>query len=269
MMKQMSIGTYYLVSTYLHELDARVKVLATTIVMTLLFFLSSFWSFLLIFCCIVGLFIHARLPLLLNGIKSMRLFLVFTVILSMFLVPGESILFEWHGIYMTLEGLNVGLILVTRIILMLFTTTILMMTTTSIELTNAMAFLFSPLQKLRLPVAEAALMINLALRFVPTLMEEKDRIVNAQKARGVNFEEGSISDKAKNLIPVIIPLILSAFKRADDLALAMEARCFKIGRTRTSYRLMKMTAKDYVGLLIMLAFFIAILAFEYLVWHIL
>jgi len=266
----MSIGMYYLVVTYLHELDARVKVLTTTIVMTLLFFLSSVWSFVLIFCCLIGVMIHARLPLkLFHGIRSLRLFLVFTMLLSMFLVPGEHILFEWQDIYVTLEGVAVGLILVIRIILMLFTTTILMMTTTSTELTSALAFWFSPLQKLRLPVAEGALMINLALRFVPTIMEEKDRIINAQKARGVSFEESSILKKVKSLIPVIVPLIISSFKRADDLALAMEARCFKIGRKRTSYRMMKMMPKDYLGLVIAAIFFIVILAFELFIQHIL
>lgn len=268
-MKQMSIGMYYLVDTYLHQLDARVKVSATAIVMTLLFFLSNFWSFLLIFCSLLGVMIYARLPFrLFQGFRSLRFFLILTLLLSMFLVPGERILFEWRAIYATLEGVNVGLILVIRIILMLFTTTILTMTTTSIELTNALAYLFSPLQKLRLPVAESALMINLALRFVPTIMEEKDRIVDAQKARGVNFEATGISQKAKNLVPVIVPLILSSFKRADDLALAMEARCFKIERKRTSYRMMRMTRRDYITLLIMMLFFMAILAFEHKLMHI-
>ena len=262
-MKQMSIGMYYPVATYLHQLDGRVKVITMMMVMTVLFFSSNFWIYGLIFSCLLGLIVHARLPLKgFNGIASLRFIFVLTFFLSVFLVPGERILFEWHWIYGTVEGLRIGLVLVIRIILMLFTTTILTMTTTPFQLTSALAFLLSPLQKMGLPVAEGTLMVNLALRFVPTLMEEKDRIINAQKARGANFEEGGILKKAKSIIPVLIPLIISSFKRADDLALAMEARCFKIGKSRTNYRRLKMTHKDYKILLVILLLMLMMMALE-------
>jgi len=143
------------------------------------------------------------------------------------------------------------------------------MTTTAFSLTSTLEFLFSPLKKLRLPVAEGALMINLALRFIPTLIEEKDRIMNSQKARGASFEVDGILQKARSIIPVLIPLIISSFKRADDLALAMEARCFKIRGVRTNYRAMQMRREDYLALLVMVIFFVSILAFELGLKHIL
>jgi len=262
-MRQMNIGTYYPIASYIHKLDARVKVIAVVMVIVLLFFSSSFWSYGLIACFLLGLFLSARLPLrLLNGIRAMRFILILTFLFSVFWAQGDRVLFEWRWIYATAEGVHAGIVLIVRVVLMLLVTTILTLTTTPFSLTNALEFLLSPLQKLRLPVSEGALMINLALRFVPTIIDEKDRIINSQKARGASFEADGIFKKAVSMIPVLIPLIISSFKRADDLALAIEARCFKIGAPRSSYRIMQMTSKDYKALLIISLFFVSMIAFE-------
>ena len=263
-MKQMHMGMYYPVVTYLHQLDARVKVVAMVMVMILLFFSSHFFSYALIACFVLGLAVSAGLPLrLFGGIRMLRIFLVLMFLLSVFGVPGEMILFEWRGIYATVEGAHAGLILVVRVVLMLGLTTTLTLTTPPFLLTHALEFLLSPLKKGRLPVAEGVLMINLALRFVPTVMDESNRMINAQKARGASFESEGILKRAKGMIPVLIPLILSSFKRADDLAAAMEARCFKIGSKRTSFYDMKMVKKDYVALLCIFLFFVAVIGLDY------
>jgi len=265
-MKQLNIGTYYPVATYLHILDARVKVVATTMVTILLFFTSSFWAYGLLACFLATLILTAKLPLrLLRTLSSLRYILIFTLFFSVFMTPGEQVLFGWSWLYATREGLMAGIILIIRVTLMIFVTTILTLTTPTIELTSAFEFLLSPLQKLRFPVAEGALMINLALRFIPTIMEENQRIMNSQKARGVSFEAEGLMGKVRSIIPVLIPLILSSFKRAEDLALAMEARNFKIGGKRTSYRMMRMTSKDYKILLVMLLFFLCMIGFEIMV----
>jgi len=263
MMKQINIGIYYPITTYIHELDARVKVVATVMITVLLFLTSSFWGYALITCFLLGLIISTHLPLkLLGGIRSLRFVLILTFFLSVFFTPGETVLFEWRWFYATAEGVHDGFVLIIRVVLMLITTTILTLTTTAFMLMSALEFLLLPLKKLRFPIAEGVLMINLALRFIPTITSEKDRIINSQKARGASFEADGLLKKAKNVIPVLLPLIISAFKRADDLALAMEARCLKIGTTRTNYKIMRMTKKDYKALLIMSIFLIIMIVFE-------
>jgi energy-coupling factor transport system permease protein len=264
------MGAYYPSSSYIHELDARVKVVSIILILSLLFFTTSFYGYAILACFLLGLIFSAQLPLMLfNGIASLRFVLILTFLLSIFLTPGETILFHWRWLYVTSEGMQAGIILIVRVVLMILATTILTLTTTPFSLTHALEFLLSPLQKLRFPVAEGVLMINLALRFVPTIIEEKDRIMNSQKARGASFEAEGIFKKAKSIVPVLIPLIISSFKRAEDLAFAMEARCFKIGATRTNYQVMKMTRKDYKALLIMSVFFVSMIAFEILQRHIL
>ena len=269
-MKEINIGSYYSLPTYIHEIDERVKVVASVMVTILLFLMSSLWGHMLVACFLLGLIFSARLPIrLLSGISSLRNVLVLTFLLSVFMTSGEIILFEWRWICVTIEGVHAGIVLIARVVLMLITTMILTSTTTAFALTRAVEFLLSPLKKLRFSIAQGALMINLALRFIPTITSEKDRIINSQKARGASFEADGILKKSKSIIPVIIPLIISAFKRADDLAFAMEARCFKIGEIRTNYQIMQMTKKDYKALLIMSIFFVGMIAFEILQKHIL
>jgi len=262
-MKQMNMGAYYPVATYLHQLDARVKIIATTMVIILLFFASSFWSYGFLASFLTVLILTAKLPFrLLRGMASLRFILIFTLFFSIFMTPGEEILFGVSWFYATGEGLMAGIVLIIRVSLMILVTTILTLTTTPFELTSAFHFLLAPLKKLRLPVAEGALMINLALRFVPTIIEENQRIMNSQKARGVSFEVGGVIQKVKNIISILIPLIISSFKRAEDLAFAMEARNFKIGEVRTNFRVMRMAHRDYIGLLIIGLFFLILLLFE-------
>lgn len=262
-MKQMNMGMYEPMTTYIHELDARVKVIATVLMMTLLFSSSSFLSYTLIACFLLGLTLSARLPLKqLGGLSAWRVILVLTFLLNMFLTPGETIWVTWRWIDVTVEGVQTGLLLVARIVLMVLTTTILTLTTKVLTLTSALAFLASPLKKLRFPVAEGVLIIHLALRFVPTLIEEKDRIISAQKARGASFEAGSILKKAYNMIPILIPLMIASLKRAEDLAHAMEARSYQIGALRTSFHEMKMTKKDYTTLLVIFLFFAGMVGLE-------
>lgn len=262
---KINLGAYYPSATYLHQLDARVKIIAAVMMTVLLFFASNFWTFGLLTCFLVILTLTAKLPLkFLQGLASLRMILILTLFFSIFMTPGEVILFRWAWFYATKEGLMTGIILIIRVALMIFATTVLTLTTTPLQLTSALESMLSPLKKIKLPIAEGALMVSLALRFVPTVLEESQRIVNSQKARGVTFEAGGLIKKIKGIISILIPLILSSFKRADDLSLALEARNFKIRKKRTHYRVMEMKRADYVGLLVMTAFSIAVLAINYL-----
>lgn len=188
-----------------------------------------------------------------------RYFFIIALLIGTFILPGEDVIFSWWQLTGTTEGFIAALAFVLRVFLMILTTTILTLTTTPHELTHAFESLLSPLKKIKVPVSECALMIQLALRFVPTILEEILRITNAQKARGVCFEEKGLFRKMKQLIPIVIPLILLIFKRADLLAQAMDARNYKVGKRRSSFHLTAMNRKTYIQLSFVIIVFISLL----------
>jgi len=263
MMKKMTIGTYYPVPTYLHNLDPRVKVLGTLFLMVLLFLLTSMYLYGVIFFLLLGVILTSKLPLgAFTSILRLSRFLVLVFLVSLFIVPGESILFSLGNVVATVEGALAGILLMGRLVLILTASTILMLTTPPLVLTRGIEKLLFPLKKMGMPVTEGVLMLNLAMRFVPTLLEEKTRIISAQKARGSTVEEGKLIERLKNVVPIMIPLILSALKRADDLALAMDARNFKIGQKRTHFKQLTFTLKDVFIIIGMLFICFAIARFD-------
>jgi energy-coupling factor transport system permease protein len=252
MLKDITIGQYYPGNSFVHQLDPRTKIIGLILYMVAIFLAQEIWDYLYILA-FTGLIIAASgipLKVLLKGIKPLWIIIVFTLLLHFFMTPEGNILWQWKIFKLTDTGVIRGIFMVVRLILLINVTALLTLTTTPIILTDGLEYL---LKACFIPMAhELAMMMTIALRFIPTLIEETEKIMNAQIARGANFENGNILERAKNLIPLLIPLFVSAFRRADDLALAMEARCYRGGQGRTRMRQLKIQAKDLLAMAFML-----------------
>lgn len=263
MLKNVTIGQYIFRDSLIHRLDARVKILATLIVMFGLFLIDTFFGFGCVAIFVFGLIYLARLPYkrVLLGLRPIIFIALFTLILHLFFTPGGNLIFKLGFLTVYETGLYTGLFMVVRILLLILFTSLLTLTTSPIELTDGIEYLLKPFQRIGVPAHELAMMMTIALRFIPTLLEEADKIMKAQKARGADFESGSLFKKAKSLIPLLIPLFVSAFRRADDLALAMEARCYRGGENRTRMNQLKFRTPDFLAfaLIIIFTVFIALL----------
>ena len=262
MIRDMTIGQYFDTKSVIHGLDPRVKITGTFIYVISLFVFKSitgyFFVTLFLFLCIS----LSKIPLkyIMRGMKSIIFILFFTVFFQVFLTSGETILFKWKFITISLEGIKSGIFFGMRLIYLILGTSLMTFTTTANQLTDGLEALLHPLIKLRVPVHEIAMTMSIALRFIPILIEELDIIMDAQKARGADFESGGLVRRTKALIPVLIPLFVSAFRRADELALAMEARCYTGGEGRTKMKPLKYRAGD------IFAYFVAVVYFAGLVF---
>lgn len=245
-MKDITFGSYYRAESVIHRLDARVKILLLIGAMVAIFTAKGTVSLatVAVFSFTCMLMTNVPFRLYLKSMKSLLILVIFTSLLNIFYTPGEIHLFDWWIFHPTFEGLLFSLKMITRITSLIILSSALMYTTTPIALTDAIESLLSPLKLVRFPVHETAMMMTLALRFIPTLLEETDKIMCAQKARGADFESGGIFKRAKALIPVLVPLLVSAFRRAPELATAMECRCYNGGKGRTKMRVMKMGKGD-------------------------
>jgi energy-coupling factor transport system permease protein len=247
-----TLGQYFPGTSVIHRLDPRLKLVLTIAMIALIFFVHTFYGYLSIFVLflLVTLLSGVSIKYVLKGIKPMRFVILLTTIMNVFFLKGETLLFEWAFIHVYKEALIRAAELAIRLILLVLTSTLLTLTTSPKEITDAIERLMKPLRKIKVPVHEIALMMSIALRFIPTLMEETDRIMKAQTARGASFDTGSFLSRAKDMIPVLVPLFVSAFKRAEELALAMEARCYHGGENRTQLKVFKMQGRDYLAILI-------------------
>lgn len=209
----------------------------------------------------VGAMLLSGIPLkmFVKSIKPLLPFLMITALLNLFFVNSGDVLFHWNFIKITSGGLNVSLFMIIRIVLLIMGSSLLTYTTSPIMLTDAIERLLSPLKKLKFPVHELAMMMSIALRFIPTLIEETDRIMSAQKARGAEIDTGSFMTRVKNLVSILIPLFISAFRRADELATAMECRCYNGGAGRTRLRQLKSSVKDYIALAVTIVFYVLVI----------
>ncbi len=252
-MKDVSFGQYFPAQSFVHKLDARVKILAVVAYMVAVFMVQSFqfmgFALCLLFVLVSTAF--AKVPFLrvLKSIKGIMFFIVLSAILQLFFNKGGNVVLEWKFIVFTDKGLlNAGFI-IARITLIVLGASLLTLTTSPVEIADGIESLMFPLKLIKFPVHEFALIMSIALRFIPTLLEETDRIIKAQKARGANFESGNVFKRAKALIPVLIPLLISSFRRADELADAMDARCYSGSKNRTRYKKMQLSWRDLVGTL--------------------
>ena len=266
-MKSIAFGQYYPADSILHKLDPRFKIIITLSYIVCTFLCKNIVSFGILFASALILILIGRIPLklVLSSLKPVLLLIVFTAILNVFWTDGDRLLFEWKFITVYVEGIyNAAFIIVRIFSLIVGTSMLLTYTTTPIALTDAIEDLLSPLKKLHVPVHEFAMMMTIALRFIPTLIEETEKIMTAQKARGADFTSGNLIQRAKALIPILIPLFASAFNRATDLATAMECRCYHGGEGRTRMHVRKIKAYDVFALIVIVLFGATLVAFNIL-----
>ena len=257
MLKDMTLGQFFPGNSVLHRLDARVKIILTILYIVTIFLAKNELCFALLLLSSVLLVALSRLSLrvILKGLKPVLFVLLFTMLLNLFFTKGETLLFKFYFIEMYLEGVVRAVKMMLRVVVLIVGTSVLLTYTTSpIVLTDAIESLLSPLKKIRVPVHDFAMMMTIALRFIPTLVEETDKIINAQKSRGADFDSGGLLSRARALVPVLIPLFVSSFNRADELAVAMECRCYRGDVGRTRYVKMKAHARDAAAFLLFCAF---------------
>jgi len=248
------IGQYVPLDSPIHHLDPRVKILFVGITIVGLFLVEHWLAFLALGVFLLVLTLQAHLPFgyVMRSLRPILFLLLFTLVLHLFFTPGRYLL-EYGPIHISLEGLTKGLFIIVRLCLLIVATALLTLTTSPVELTDGMEYLLSPFKRWGFPAHELAMMMTIAIRFIPTLLEEADRILKAQKARGMDFETGGLIQRARNLIPLLVPLFVNSFKRAEDLAVAMESRCYRGGVGRTRLRVLKMRTGDYAFLFLSLA----------------
>lgn len=255
MIRDITLGQYYNVDSRIHKLDPRTKIIATLLYIIELFIVDNFLGFLLAFFTLIFVIKMSRVPVsfILRGLKPVMIILLFTFLLNVFMTKG-TIIFSFWIFKVTEEGLKTAAFMAIRLILLIMGSSILTFTTKPLSLTDGLESLFRPFKKIGLPAHEIAMMMSIALRFIPTLLEETDKIIKAQEARGADLESGNVIKKAKALIPILVPLFVSSFRIAQDLALAMEARCYHGGIGRTRLHEMKFKKADYVSFILMAIF---------------
>lgn len=257
MIKDITIGQYFPGNSVVHRLDSRVKLLLDILYLVMLFTAQSYTGILIamLFMVICYMLARIKLVMILKSIKPILPLMIVTGLLNMLFIKGEEPLFQWWIISVYPEGVRMALFMLMRVVALIVGMSLLTYTTSPIMLTDAIERLLSPLKKVRFPVHELSMMMTIALRFIPTLVEETDKIMSAQKARGAELDSGGLMKKAKSLIPVLIPLFVSAFKRANELAVAMECRCYRGGDGRTRLKTLKTAPRDYAAVAVMLAVF--------------
>lgn len=251
MLKDITLGQFFPGNTIIHRLDPRAKLILTVLYIAAVFMAKNQWSFIALIISAIALVIISKIPpkTVLKSMKPLIFVLAFTTFFNLFWTEGKILLIHIGFVKVYLEGVFYALMIIIRITALLVGTTILLTYTTSpIMLTDGLEQLLSPLRKVGLPVHEFSMMMTIALRFIPTLIEETDKIISAQKARGADFASGSLAKRAKTLIPILIPLFISAFRRADELATAMECRCYRGDNGRTRMNVLKFSIKDVIWL---------------------
>ena len=249
MLKDITLGQYFPGQSIIHRLDPRTKLIMLVVYIVALFLAESWVSYGLMFLFLVTVIWLSTIPLksILRGMKPLVMILIFTGVLNLFFTQEGEVLFHFWILTMTTGGLSRAVMMMSRILMLITGTFLLTYTTSPIALTDGLESLMKPLKKVGVPVHELSMMMCIALRFIPTLIEETDKIMCAQKARGADFETGSLMDRAKALIPILVPLFISAFRRADELATAMECRCYQGGEGRTKMKLLRYHLEDFLS----------------------
>ena len=249
MLKDITLGQYFPGNSPIHRLDPRTKLLMLVVYIVALFCAVNWISYGVILAFLITVIAVSKIPLksIVSGMKPLVLIVVFTAVLNLFFTTGEEPLVSFWGISIYTEGILRAVFMVARILMLITGTFLLTYTTSPIALTDGLESLLSPLKVIKLPVHELSMMMCIALRFIPTLIEETDKIMSAQKARGADFETGSLLRRVKALVPILVPLFISAFRRADELATAMECRCYQGGEGRTKMKLLRYKRQDFVG----------------------
>ena len=258
MLRDITLGQYYQTESAVHRLDPRVKLIATIVFIISLFLVDNFWGYLT-----AGLFLvfsirlsHVPFKFMVKGMKAILFLLIFTVIFNLFLTPGQPLVSIWR-LTITREGLETAVKMAVRLSFLIIGSSVMTLTTTPNNLTDGMESLMKPMRRLHVPVHEIAMMMSIALRFIPILLEETDKIMKAQMARGADFDSGNLIQKAKSLVPLLVPLFISAFRRASDLAMAMEARCYRGGEGRTKMKPLIYKRRDAIAFAVLFVYLAA------------
>lgn len=248
MLRDITIGQYYQTDSLLHRMDCRVKLVGTLVFIISLFVVDNFWGY-LVAALFLGLCIRlSKVPFkfMIKGMKSILFLMLFAMVFNLFLTPGTPVVSFWK-LTITAEGIDMALKMAIRLVMLIIGSSLMTLTTTPNHLTDGLESLLNPLKKCKVPVHEVSMMMSIALRFIPILLEETDKIMKAQIARGADFESGNLIQKAKAMVPLLVPLFIAAFRRANDLAMAMEARCYRGGEGRTKMKPLIYHKRDYLA----------------------
>ena len=248
MLKDITLGQYFPGNTVIHKLDPRCKILIMLAYIVITFCISNFYGYIALALFVAVSVFLSKIPFkfVIKGLKPILIFIVITALFNLFLTSGK-VVWQWGFLKITEEGINFAVFMVLRLVFLVLGTSLLTLTTSPISLTDGMEHLLKPFSKIGLPAHELSMMMSIALRFIPVLMEETDKIMKAQAARGADFESGNLIERAKAMVPILIPLFVSAFRRADELATAMECRCYSGGENRTSLYELKTKGRDYLA----------------------
>ena len=259
MIRDITIGQYYPADSILHRLDPRVKLIGTIIYIFSLFMFRNYYGYILAVLFLAGIIKVSKVPFrfIVRGLKAVLILMLFTVMFNLFLTPGTEI-YRLGVIKITREGIETAVLMGLRLVFLILGSSLMTFTTTPNHLTDGLESVMWPLRKIKVPVHEISMMMSIALRFIPILMEETDKIMKAQMARGADFESGGLMKRAKSLIPLLVPLFVSAFRRANDLAMAMEARCYRGGEGRTKMKPLKYVTRDMVAYFVLILYVAAI-----------
>ena len=268
MSRDVSFGQYYPAESFVHKLDPRTKLLMVIADIVGVFIVKDMWGFIPVGVFLLAAILVSRVPLksILKSLKAVLLIVILTAILNVLFYKEGQVLWSWWRISITVEGLLTALRLALRLVLLVLGTTLLTLTTTPMNLTDGMESLMKPLKYIRVPVHDIALIMSIALRFIPILMEEVDKIMLAQKARGAAFDNGNIFKRAKALLPILIPLFVSALRRAEELALALDARCYNATPNRTKMKRLRFGYRDLIAALLTAVLIVLIVAVNFRFW---
>ena len=261
MIRDITLGQYYPADSVLHRLDPRVKLLGTLLFVISLFMFDSFIGYIVATVFLGVLIAISKVPFtyMIKGLKAIVILLVITAALNMFMTPGD-ILWQWKALHITSQGLRTAAFMIIRLIYLIVGSSLMTLTTTPSNLTDGLEKGLRFLKVVKVPVHEVAMMMSIALSFIPILLEELDKIMKAQQARGADFESGGIIKRIKSMIPILIPLFVSAFRRSNDLAMAMETRCYRGGDGRTKMKPLIYKGRDYIAYVILLVYMAAVVA---------
>ena len=267
MIRDITIGQYYPANSVIHKLDPRVKLFATMLYIVALFCFKGIAGLLLITTFLVAVIKSSKVPFsyMTKGLKAIVMLLLITSMFNLLLTPGDVVYWKWGSLQITDVGILNSVLMTIRLIYLILGTSLMTLTTTPNQLTDGLEKSLAPLNKINVPVHAIAMMMSIALRFIPILIEETDKIMKAQMARGADFEKGNLLQKAKNMVPLLVPLFVSAFRRAEDLAMAMEARCYNGGAGRTKMKPLVYGKEDKMAYVLLLAFFVLVIVARILV----
>ncbi|MCL2840568.1 MAG: energy-coupling factor transporter transmembrane protein EcfT [Defluviitaleaceae bacterium] len=255
-MTKITIGQHYPTDSIIHHLDARVKLIGTIMYIVFLLFVNHYAGYGVAALFLTGIIALSKIPprLIFRGLRMIVFILIFAAGINLFFTAGETVLFHFAFIRITLEGIMMASHMAMRLILLVMGSSILTLTTSPIQLTDGIESLLNPLKPIKVPAHDIAMLMTIALRYIPALAEEMEKIMKAQKARGADFDTGGLIKRIRSMLPILVPLFVSAFKRADELATAMEARCYRGDINRTKMKAMKMTRTEFIGMGVMICF---------------